>query len=195
MTLREQYDQACNPTPGTILGFRLRPFSRGHHEILSEEENSAEEITTPAELIFALRVCSLRYSKARQYMVKGGWNLRSLFALVAMRLRPALFHTGVQMFKAYAAHEHLIPGFWSDTQKTHSSSCPPSLMARRDLMHYFGYAAEAINDLPYARVEWERLAMMEAEGALNFIDTDTLAQAKAMARQHAEEEAAANGSR
>jgi len=162
--------------------------------LLAEIENSADEISTPAELIVALRVCSRRYAAARKYLQKGGWTLRDVFLLVTMRLRPIVFHTALEMFRAYAAYEHLMPGFWSDSQKTHNSSCPSSLLAKRDLIRNWNYRPEEVLDLPIAQVEWERLAAMEAEGALNFIDTEMIAAAKAMAQEEAAKtKEAANG--
>jgi hypothetical protein len=186
MTLQEKFSRACSPSRWEILGKRLRPLSVGHVQLFSQL--SVEDDISPADLVTAVRACAMTYERAERYLFGGGWSLWALRAMIAMRLRPILFHTAVEMFKAYvAAPRELIPTFFSDSKLSKDSSCPETLMLLRDLRTH--YTESQILNMPLAKAHWIRLAEVEKGGGIDFIEDDILEQARAMALEAAQEAA------
>ena len=162
-----------------------------HSQLL--EQLGIGQSCSRSELVTALKVCSLQPAKAEAFAFGGGICVRSIWSMIVMRLRPALFFEAVEMFKAYLESSCKAPGFWADTKQTRDTAMPPVLMIKRDLMHHYGYSESEVDNMPFGKAQFERLAIMEECGAIDFIESDVIEQAKAMAKQIAEEEAASSG--
>ena len=183
----EQYVKACNPDRWTILGRKLRDFTPAHAELLDRLGYNAADIS-PEILLTAIRVCSLRRKKAAKYLEKGGRTLWQFGALLLFKLKPEAFRQSAEAFQAYLDAANETPAFWADEKATRVATCPALLMLKRDLMNHYGYTADQVLAMPLAKAEWERLAILEAQGALDFKtdeDNDVIKQAEAMAREYA----------
>jgi hypothetical protein len=190
MTLSQQLFEARNPGRWEILGRRLNPLTVGACELIEGLDLSSDGVSK-GDLLTAIRVCSMPYEKAKRYLLRGGWSLWAIRATIAMHLRPIMFRTAVELFKAYLKAGKKLPNFWSDSKQTGESSCPQTMLFLRDLPSR--YSAEQIMEMPIAEAHWHRLVAIEKHGALEFIEDDIIERAKAMARQVAEEEAAKDG--
>lgn len=200
MTLNEQYVRACHPDRRKILGRELRDFCAGYAELLDLVGFNAGEIR-PADLLVAIGICSLPLHRARRYARAGGWQAWQLAALLLFRLRPETFHAAGHAFQEYIAAAHVEVRVWSDKASTRKSSCPALLMAVRDLTNHYGYSEDEALEMPLGKAEFQRLAILESAGALDFFtdeDQDFITEALKIAQQEFEERQRAketNGSR
>jgi hypothetical protein len=124
-------------------------------------------------------------------MLRGGWSLWATRALIQMKWSPIEFEIALASFREYLKQGSKAPNFWTAPKETRASSCPFVLQCLRDLRPQFTIAQ--IMEMPVTEAHWHLNGPVEKAGAIEFIDDDVIAEAKAMAKQVAEEEAAKNG--
>lgn len=188
MTLSQQFSKARHPDRWRILGRRLGPFTVGRFDLIQNLDRSSA-----TDFIAAILICSRPYKKAKNCRLSLFDALWAIFALWAMNIRPELFDTAFDQFRLYLDEGNKEPNFWKKPSETRTSSCPEVL----SLLHDLGdrYTDEQIMEMPLAEARWRVLAPVEKGGGIEFIEDDIIAEAKAMALQVAEEEAAKNGVR
>lgn len=199
MTLTEQYARACYPDRRKILGRELRDFCAGYAELLDFVGYNAAE-SRPADLLVAIRICSLPLHRARRYARAGGWKAWQLAALLLFRMRPETFYAAAKAFQEYVAAAHVEVRVWPDKKNTRKSTCPAVLMAIRDLTNHYGYSEDQVLEMPLGKAEFHRLAYLESAGALDFFtdeDEDFLTEALKIAQADYEQrqKETANGNR
>lgn len=188
MTHAEQYAKLSNPAPVKVLGRRLADYSPKHEGLLNEVGYNAANVS-PVDLLLALRVCSLPAHKAHKALGRRVWNARDFVTLLAFRFVDGLFAGAVAAFQEYleTAKPH-IP-FRIESESTKRGTCPPLLTLYRDLCRFWHYTPEQVDAMPYGKAEYQRLAILEADGVLEFV-TEADKHAYALAEEFAKKEAA-----
>jgi hypothetical protein len=104
--------------PPKCLGFKLRPFSLGHIDLLTALENpvvtGGVENITPAEVSVAVWVCSRSYEQAIEQYIKN--NPMVVFAMAALGAKfgrtPEKFIIQRDIFLEYLSTYFMAPPRW-----------------------------------------------------------------------------------
>jgi len=184
MTLIEQFNAARFPDRWKILGRRLRVFTVAHSKLLDVIGYNSANVS-PAGLLLAVRICMTPWNRAHKALTKRRFLLWEFVVLKVFKAKPDVFQRAAAAFQDYLDAANIQPRVWHDKTMTRASTCPASLLIERDLMHYWGFRADDVLRMPLGEADLRRLAILEAEGALDFVtdeDVEMIEEAKRIAR-------------
>lgn len=176
--------------PFTVLGKRLKPFSRGHNILLrrfgSNFAVGASESPGYSDLILSVFICSHTYEGALNALSSRWLWLRLKFW--GFRFRRFNVLGKINLFARYIAHHTQEPKYWIEKEGDgRGSGIPNEQFDLSNLMQFFGCSySEALN-LPYPVGTWNLFKLLEQEGIVRvWTDRDYEMQAAAKAMEEKE---------
>lgn len=156
----------------SVLGRRLQPFSLAHRltlEVLQSPLCSPQELFTCADLILAVRVCSL----SDPFRPLPSPSLLDRFRFWKARFDPTYFRAEATKFAAYLEEHCSGPQFWKREEEERRQDTPWTLAVAAGLLRTGAFSEERVWSMPLARALWYHTAFGKLEGArIDILTTD-----------------------
>jgi len=196
MSNEREYLTAAIPEAVQVFGVLLRPFSLGHHLILSRFESpviSGGEAGID-DVLFAVWVCGHRYEDAIESFASGRiWRELKRWKRVMRRrqwwgLRPltlAQFMKSSQLFSEYVAAACKSPNLHSG-DKGASVGSPTMQVLRVTLQRELHLSDTEVLNRPLSQCWWDMATLVELNGKGKVIDRDEYKEAQRKADEWTE---------
>jgi hypothetical protein len=196
MTLYSEYLRAAIPTPTTILGVRLQPYSLGHKLVLGRIGSPFEIGGAVAihDIVLAVLICSQDYAGAIELLdradlvelcerwalkvqTKGRWPFREFVPIDWPAKRKALD----EYFEAHSK----TPVYSVDEKNCGGGmeACPLVQVVKCELMGKLGLTEQQVLNRCWGLCLWDYITLKASTGALAMVDTYKEQELLAKARE------------
>ena len=179
--MKGYFEKTLLPTPYTVLGKALKPFSIGHFLILRRFNVGivSDGLTqrTVDDLIFSVFVCCHTYAECRSLLYSGNWDKDIQEWAIQFQDQPINWGEQYLLFDRYISeqtdlpHFHVLTGNNSTGNKHYSDQWYKGVIAW--LANGRGYTRDQVMDLPFNDGFYQYLSNKEENGIILFY-TDTL---------------------
>lgn len=181
MNAHEEYFQAVIPTPKTVLGLALKPFSAGHiiqlHRIQSVFVKGGQ--VTRAELEAAVFICAQSFQDSDASRRDRSTN--EFTADWIKQLGDYDLAEKVAEFNDYLTHGCSFPLIYAprnDTREISVTNLPGVHTVRCAIKHYYHVSDAEFWDMPWSLAQWDYFTIPVMEGRGDLVEQDSLTAAR-----------------
>ncbi len=177
-----RYAEAILPTPFTLLGLGLKPFSIGHYLLMSRFNcafaNDSDAVASVPDLLLGLCICSRSYEdflafiedekESARWLKKWGKHIQKQCKTEEMIEK-------FYLFKQYMAQGTVIPKYWNEDGEAKQSGAHWSQNVLNVLVAECGYTQTEALNAPLARAFADFFKFAERNGLVTLMSDDEIA--------------------
>lgn len=197
MSLYSEYLEQAIPTPFTVLGVKLRPYSLGHKLVLGRINSPFEvggEIDV-SDIVTAVLVFGHDYGTAVEMLddpdiaskcAKWAVNLQTAGRWPFRKLVPIEWPAKIALLRQYIEAHSKMPIYSFDDKQLTECNCPLPQMVKVELMAKMHLSECDVLNRPWGLCLWDYITLRVISGMANMVDVERERELIRQAREGAE---------